>query len=129
MGAPNPFMHVAFGYGLGLTLGILVSGGVSGGLLNPAVTLAMAVLKKCKWIQLPVYWAAQYLGAFLASAILFGTYADFDAGAGVTNPSTISLILDQFLGTALLLIIILSATDGLNMKLTSGLVPLYIGLG
>ena len=73
----SPFMHVAFGYGLALTLGILVSGGVSGGHLNPAVTLAMAVLKKCKWIQVPVYWAAQYLGAFLASAILFGTYADF----------------------------------------------------
>ena len=73
----QPFMHVAFGYGLGLTLGILVSGGVSGGHLNPAVTLAMAVLKKCKWIQVPVYWAAQYLGAFLASAILFGTYADY----------------------------------------------------
>jgi len=146
-------MHVAFGYGLALTLGILVSGGVSGGHLNPAVTLAMAVLKKCKWIQVPVYWAAQYLGAFLASAILFGTYADFinfegksvngsntagifasypgswvlgDATAG---PSTITLILDQFLGAALLLIIILAATDGLNMKLTSGLVPLYIGLG
>jgi len=142
MGAPNPFMHVAFGYGLGLTLGILVSGGVSGGHLNPAVTLAMAVLKKCKWIQLPVYWAAQYLGAFLASAILFGTYADFinvggkpgNAGIfasypGDFGPSTITLILDQFLGTALLLIIILSVTDGLNMKVTSGLVPLYIGLG
>jgi len=117
---------------------------MGGGHLNPAVTLAMAVLKKCKWIQVPVYWAAQYLGAFLASAILFGTYADYinDAGKNVAsagifasypngafNLSTISLILDQFLGTALLLIIILSATDGLNMKLTSGLVPLYIGLG
>merc|ERR1719331_457560 len=73
----SPFIHVAFGYGLALTLGILISGGVSGGHLNPAVTLAMATLKKCKWIQVPVYWAAQYLGAFLASAVLFGTYADW----------------------------------------------------
>merc|ERR1711862_33539 len=73
----SPFIHIAFGYGLALTLGILASGGVSGGHLNPAVTLAMATLKKCKWIQVPVYWAAQSLGAFLASAILYGTYADF----------------------------------------------------
>ena len=28
-------------------------------------------------LQVPVYWAAQYLGAFLASAILYGNYADF----------------------------------------------------
>merc|ERR1712223_2337891 len=143
----GPFMHVAFGYGLALTLGIMASGGVSGGHLNPAVTLAMATLKKCKWIQVPVYWAAQYLGAFLASAILYGTYADFINQSDNTVPgtagifssypggllegpaSTISLILDQFLGTALLLIIILSVTDGRNMKVSSQMVPLYIGLG
>merc|ERR1712021_290787 len=143
-GQGGTFMHVAFGYGLALTLGILVSGGVSGGHLNPAVTLAMATLKKCKWIQVLVYWAAQYLGAFLASAILYGNYADFinqsEGGKstmsgifasypGGFGPSTISLVLDQFLGTALLLIIILSVTDGRNMKVTSSLVPLYIGLG
>ena len=70
------FLPVALGYGLALMIGILASGGVSGGHLNPAVTLAMASIKKCKWIQVPVYWGAQYLGAFLASAVLYGNYAD-----------------------------------------------------
>ena len=55
-----------------------------------------------------------------------GIFASYPGDFG---PSTISLVLDQFLGTALLLIIILSVTDGRNMKVTSGLVPLYIGLG
>ena len=70
------FLPVALGYGLALMIGILVSGGVSGGHLNPAVTLAMACIKKCKFIQVPIYWAAQYLGAFMASALLYGVYVD-----------------------------------------------------
>jgi len=137
------FLSIAFGYGFGLMIGILASGGVSGGHLNPAVTLAMAVLKKCRWIQLPIYWAAQYLGAFLASALLYGNYADFIGSQGGKTletagifasfpsdvPSTVTLAFDQLIGTAMLLIIILAVTDDKNMKVPQGMVPLYIGLG
>ena len=45
------FLNIAFGYGFGLMIGILASGGVSGGHLNPAVTVTMAVFKKCSWLQ------------------------------------------------------------------------------
>ena len=55
-------------------IGILVSGGVSGGHLNPAVTVTMAVLKKLEWKKVPVYILAQHLGAFLASVVLYGIY-------------------------------------------------------
>ena len=37
--------------------------------------------------------------------------------------------MDQMLGTAMLLIIILAVTDNNNMKISSSLVPLTIGLG
>ena len=73
----NEFTPIALGYGLALMIGILATGGVSGGHLNPAVTLSMAIIKKCKWIQVPVYMAAQYLGAFVASAVLYGNYYKF----------------------------------------------------
>ena len=142
-GVPD-VLSVAFGYGLALMVGILVSGGVSGGHLNPAVTLAMAALKKCKWSDLPVYWIGQYLGAFLAAAVIYGNYIDgmsnvlggknmASAGIFATYPneaaSIATLVVDQALGTAVLLVIILAVTDERNMKVTSGLVPLLIGLG
>lgn len=46
----------------------------SGGHLNPAVTLALALTKKISWKKIPVYWLAQYLGALAASATVLGIY-------------------------------------------------------
>jgi len=149
------FLNISLGYGLALMIGICISGGVSGGHLNPAVTLAMAAIKNLKLIQVPVYMAGQYLGAFLASLVLWGEYADAitmvevvisqnnstrysSATHGIfasypffelKQVSTLSLAMDQMLGTAMLLIIILSVTDKKNMKIESSLVPLTIGLG
>eukprot|EP00090_Calanus_glacialis_P006891 TRINITY_DN15388_c0_g1_i1.p1 TRINITY_DN15388_c0_g1~~TRINITY_DN15388_c0_g1_i1.p1 ORF type:complete len:273 (+),score=84.77 TRINITY_DN15388_c0_g1_i1:71-889(+) len=149
------FLNISFGYGLALMIGICISGGVSGGHLNPAVTLAMAAVKNLKPVQVPVYMAGQYLGAFLAALVLWGEYADaikmVEMNISPTNSSsytsathgifasypffdlhqvtTLSLALDQMLGTAMLLIIILAVTDKKNMKIESSLVPLTIGLG
>ena len=42
--------------------------------INPAVTLAMAVVGRLKWIKVPVYWLAQYLGAFFGAACVYLVY-------------------------------------------------------
>ena len=42
--------------------------------MNPAVTLAFAVVRRLDWIKVPVYWIAQLLGAFIASAVVYGIY-------------------------------------------------------
>merc|ERR1719347_1524337 len=143
------FLNISLGYGLALMIGICISGGVSGGHLNPAVTLAMAAVKNIKPLQIPVYMAGQYLGAFLAALVVWGEYADAikmveesDDYTSTTmgifgsypffpleQVSTLSLAMDQMLGTAMLLIIILAVTDNNNMKISSSLVPLSIGLG
>lgn len=140
------FLNIAFGYGFGLMIGILVSGGISGGHLNPAVTVTMAVFKKCRWIQVPVYILAQHLGAFFASAVLYGIYYNgimaigglkVPDTAGIFasyptsdySPTTATLVFDQLFGTAMLLIIILAVTDPDNMNISKSLVPLFIGLG
>ena len=57
-------------------LGLLLCGEVSGGHINPAVTVALATLGKFPWRRVPHYLAAQYLGAFLASAAVFLVYWD-----------------------------------------------------
>ena len=45
------FLTVNIGYGLGLVIALYVSIGVSGGHLNPAVTLAMALRGKLSWLK------------------------------------------------------------------------------
>ena len=47
---------------------------LQGAHMNPAVTLAFAVVRRLDWIKVPVYWLAQLLGAFIASAIVYGIY-------------------------------------------------------
>ena len=61
---------------MGVLLGVLVSGGVSGAHLNPAVTVAVASLGRFPWWKVPHYIAAQYLGAFIASGLIFLVYWD-----------------------------------------------------
>jgi glycerol uptake facilitator-like aquaporin len=45
LGAPaGDFFAINWGWGVGVTLAVIVAGGVSGAHLNPAVTLAMVVV-------------------------------------------------------------------------------------
>ena len=50
-GAAGGFLTVNIGYGIGLIMALYVSIGVSGGHLNPAVTLAMALRGKLYWLK------------------------------------------------------------------------------
>ncbi len=40
-----------------------------------------------------------------------------------------TLVLDQTLATAVLIVIVLAATDDRNMRVPAGLMPLFVGLG
>lgn len=42
--------------------------------LNPAITVAVAILGEMKWVKVPIYCLAQYLAAFVASACVYGLY-------------------------------------------------------
>lgn len=136
------------GWGLAVFLGVLVAGGVSGAHINPAVTVAMATIGKFPWCNVPAYVASQYMGAFLASGLVYLVYADALAqvdstlttvyGINATAPvfscfpapgvSTLTCLLDQIVSTAVLLLGICAITDTRNMQVTRGQQPLLVGL-
>ncbi|KAH7643493.1 aquaporin-like protein [Dermatophagoides farinae] len=63
-------------WSLALTVALYVSGGVSGGHLNPAATVALASVGKFNWSNVIGYMVAQYLGAFFGSTITFIVYRE-----------------------------------------------------
>lgn len=42
--------------------------------MNPAVSIALAVVKKFQWSKVPKYIVAQMLGAFFGALVVFITY-------------------------------------------------------
>src|ERR1700727_53425 len=136
------YSNITLGWGLAVTMGIYVAGKVSGGHLNPAVTLTLAVFRGFPWSKVVPYSIAQTLGAFLAAALVYKNYLpafhQFDpqlektAGVFTTFPAFPSWpqagFLDQVIGTALLLLLVLAITDEFNAPPGANLAPLMIGL-
>lgn len=146
--ANGSYLGINLGWGIGVTLGVLVAGGVSGAHLNPAVTIALAAHRGVPWSKVAPYAVAQTLGAFLAAAVVFLTYreafAAFDGGlrqiagaqgtAGIfaTYPqpflSIAGGLIDQIVGTALLVIGVFAIGDAKNVAAPGWLGPILVGL-
>ena len=83
------YLSINIAWGLAVTMGVYVAGGVSGAHLNPAVTLAVAVHRDFAWSKVLPYMAAQIAGAFTGAAVTFLTYrAAFDRFDGGTRQVT-----------------------------------------
>ncbi|KAJ7311316.1 hypothetical protein JRQ81_006932 [Phrynocephalus forsythii] len=139
---------ISIGFSMAVTIGIYVAGGVSGGHINPAVTFAMCLAGKVKWIKLPIYILAQCLGAFIGAAVVFGinydALMDYTGGEfNVTGPkataqifatypaeylTSVNAFADQVMSTAILLLGIFAILDGDNLGVPKGLEPIAIGL-
>lgn len=51
-----------------------MSGGISGGHINPAVTLAFATLRDFPWRKVPTYIIAQLMGGICGAGIVYANY-------------------------------------------------------
>lgn len=88
-------------WGLAVLFGILMSAGVSGAHLNPAVSLALAAFGRFDWRKLGPYIAAQFLGAFTGAALVYSVYIDllnaYDGGVrSVTGPTATAGIFSTY---------------------------------
>ncbi|XP_005996556.2 uncharacterized protein LOC102362138 [Latimeria chalumnae] len=134
--------------GLGVAFGIYIGSGVSGGHLSPAVSLAMYLTGKLCWWKYPFYAVFQFFGAFMSSVTVYILYYDaihsYSGGnLTVTGPSETASIfatypapyltirngfIDQVIGTAILIICILTIVDSQNSQVLKSLEPLLVGL-
>ncbi|XP_029300397.1 aquaporin-3-like [Cottoperca gobio] len=146
-GSHGTFLTVNFAFGFAATLGILVSGQISGGHLNPAVTFSLCLLGREPWRKFPLFFFYQTVGAFLGAAVVFGMYFDAlwdfsqgelivvgkNATAGIfaTYPSKhltlVNGFFDQIIGTAALIVCILAIVDPHNRPVARGLEPFTVG--
>ena len=70
-GAQVGLWQIAIVWGLVIAFAIFITGSVSGGHLNPAMTLVFAVRRGMPWHEVVPYWIGQFSGAFCAAALLF----------------------------------------------------------
>src|SRR5258705_4153836 len=73
-GNNSGWIVIATGWGLGVALAVYAVSSVSGAHINPAVTLALAMIEKFPWSQVPGYIAAQVAGAAVGSAVVWLAY-------------------------------------------------------
>jgi glycerol uptake facilitator protein len=89
LGAPVGLFQVAVVWGLGLSVAIFLSAHHSGAHLNPAITLAFAVVGDFPKRRVPGYIAAQFLGAFLAAGAVYllfgGAIHAFESANGIVR--------------------------------------------
>jgi MIP family channel proteins len=147
--ANGSYLSINLGWGLAVTMGVYVAGGGSGAHLNPAVTVALAALRGFPWSKVIPYSVAQLTGAFTGALVTFITYREaferFDSGvrqvlgpqgtAGIfaTYPQPFLStfpggLIDQIVGTALLLLLIFAIGDAKNLAPEPKIAPLVVGL-
>jgi aquaporin Z len=94
---------------------ILFMGAVSGAHLNPAVSIAFALRGDFPWKRVPAYIVAQFVGAILATLVLWA-FLGKQGSAGLTLPgqgiSTTSAMLWELVLTTGLVSVILGTASG-----------------
>lgn len=144
-GEGSDWMVISTAWGLGVAMAVYAVGWVSGGHINPAVTIGLAAIGEFPWAQVPGYVLAQVLGAFLGAVLVYLAYmphwkASMDPAEKLAVFATAPAIrhlpsnfLTEVIGTAVLLFGVLAIAANSTPMEDAGagdLVPLFAtGLG
>lgn len=145
-GYNSGWIVISFGWAMAVFVGVYCSAAASKAYLNPAVTLAFAVLGKIQWSLVPSYIAAEMLGAMTGSLLAwlcfrphFAATTDANAKLAVfcTAPairSPLDNLVTETIATFILILGVLfiaapSSSLGALDALPVGLLVLAIGLG
>lgn len=128
---------IAFAFGLAVVTAVYAVGHISGGHLNPAVSIGLMLSKRFPASEVPAYIAAQVIGAILGAGVLYliaSGRASFVPGGFASNgygehsPGGYSLLAGfcaEVVFTGMFMFIILGVTDS---RAPQGFAPLTIGL-
>src|SRR4051794_22537378 len=85
----SAWIVITTGWGLAVALGGYLSGRLSGGHLNPAVSVALASRGELAWSRVGHYIGAQMLGAFAGAVLMYldygAAFAAFEQEHGIVR--------------------------------------------
>ncbi|MFI5755850.1 MIP/aquaporin family protein [Streptomyces sp. NPDC051569] len=82
------WLAISFGWGFAVMVGAYLSAGVSGALLNPALTIGLAIAGSITWVNVPLYIGSQLGGALAGAFLVWVAYAG-QFTAHLTDPEII----------------------------------------
>ncbi|MBZ9571010.1 aquaporin family protein [Methanobrevibacter sp. TMH8] len=134
LGGFAEWLAVSWGFGITAIAVIYAIGKISGGHINPAVTIGLLVTKNISGKHASVYIVAQFIGAIIATLCLLGIFG-VDIGAGIgalganapaTGISFYQAMLAEIIGTFLLVLVVMGVA--IDKSADPGIYGLSIGM-
>ena len=135
-GHNSGWMVITTGWALAVFVGVVIAAPYSGAHLNPAVTIALAIVGKFAWSKVALYVMAQILGALFGASLVWLVYRDhfnstadpdtqlavFSTGPAIKNARF--NLLSEIVGTFVLVFVVFYFT---NPELGPDKTPMGLG--
>ncbi|OQD70660.1 hypothetical protein PENDEC_c022G05386 [Penicillium decumbens] len=142
------YPSIAFTWGAAYMIGIYIAGGISGGHVNPAITISLTIWRGFPFHKSLTYIVAQVLGGLTAGGLAYAIYHDQIVTAAATSKvpqnqsaalqglltfpkddvQPVTAFFTEFLATAILVGSILALGDDSNAPPGAGMQAFIIGI-